>query len=105
MSTPMPIYTVILFIGLTVSMSGANDERSFTQATAAGPRPGPVVVTEVTLPHPTALTPWIEHGYDISHITARTVTVYATPTELHWLKIQGYTLREIEWQLPSPQTD
>jgi len=72
-----------------------------TYITAAGPRPGPVAVTEVILPTRQAIEQLNREGYDISNIQGCVATIYATPDELTQLRKAGYDYRIMEWQ-PKP---
>jgi carboxypeptidase D len=68
---------------------------------AAGPRPGTVVVVEVTFPDRDALNKLVRAEYDISNVQGNVATIYASLEELERLKQTGYPLREIERQ-PKP---
>jgi len=63
---------------------------------AAGPRPGPVTVVDVTLEAPADVDALTAAGYDVAQLRANVATVYATDAELRALEDGGYTLAVVE---------
>jgi carboxypeptidase D len=99
----------LMFIGFIVTflLSAAmgqtvNNDVESDIIMAAGPRLGPIIVVEVTIPNRDALDELARAGYDISNVRGNVVTIYTSLEELERLKQTGYEYREIEQQ-PQPQ--
>ncbi|MBA7664470.1 hypothetical protein ES703_72531 [subsurface metagenome] len=72
-------FVACLVVSAATGKTEDNDTDS-TAITAAGPRLGPIVVVEVTIPNRDALDELARAGYDISNVRGNVVTIYANIT-------------------------